>query len=554
MHAHAKAPTSAPGSVEVLRLRSGASTARVGDVWLEDPVDPVAQARAFMSPEEAQELDAVVLFGAGTGHRVARLRELGIRHIVVMEPFDVLRELARGPLLPRFEGTFLAGDDAELSDAVAAAMTTPERIRLVSSRGYATLFPDFEARCQGATREGLAFGEVQFNTLRYRTPLSAKQLAENVRRLTGTVKLASLGRPLEGTPAFIVSAGPSLDGNVHLVGEAAKRGAVFAVNTAAKAVEHAGGTVDMLCALESLPHAHQLAVSARALLLDLSTHAASFAVDVEPKLVGFGAAGGEHVARHLPMPRFESAGNVANLALRACLLWGADPIVLIGQDCAFPGGRLYASHCGRDMWRARVEGDVAHFEVDEDVWRLFSDHDIPAPRHSPALSLPRWGDSEGRVASAPAFANVAKYLHLVQQREAGERRLVNATEGGAHIAGWEETPLAALLEELPVRAHGLHEAIAAAPRFSDAEVGRARRALQSELHAVEKAATQCLQRKGSARDRASQRLRSAAAKAPLVNGYASGELLELRRTSPQDRTKRTFQIIQRAARTLGRAV
>ncbi|MEO0326548.1 MAG: 6-hydroxymethylpterin diphosphokinase MptE-like protein, partial [Myxococcota bacterium] len=351
-----------------------------------------------------------------------------------------------------------------------------------------------------------------------------------------------------------VSAGPSLDGNVHLVAEAAKRGAVFAVNTAAKAVEHAGGTVDVLCALESLPHAHQLAVSAKALLLDLSTHEASFEAKVEPKLVGFGAAGGEHVARHLPMPRFESAGNVANLALRACLLWGADPIVLLGQDCAFPGGRLYASHCGRDMWRARVEGDAVHFEVDEDVWRLFSEHDIPAPRRSPALSLPAWGNAEGRVDSAPAFANVAKYLHLVKEREARERRLINATEGGAHIEGWEETPLTTVLEELPERDHGLHEAIGGAPRFTEAEVAKARRGLKSELQAVEQAASRCLQRSGAARDRASQRLRAAAVKAPLVNGYASGELLELRRDAPKDRGRRTFQVIQRAARLLGRAV
>ena len=535
-------------------MPSGATSARVGEVWLEDPRDPVGQARAFMTPEEARELDAVVLFGGGTGHRVARLRELGIRHVVVMEPFAALRDLARGPLLPRFEGTFLAGDDGELSDAVAAAMTTPDRIRLVASRGYATLFPDFEARCQAATREGLAFGEVQFNTLRYRTPLSAKQLAENVRRLTGTVKLASLGRPLEGKPAFIVSAGPSLDRNVHLLPKAATRGAVFAVNTAAKAVEHAGGTVDVLCALESLPHAHQLAVSARALLLDLSTHAASFDVAVEPKLVGFGAAGGEHVARHLPMPRFESAGNVANLALRACLLWGADPIVLIGQDCAFPGGRLYASHCGRDMWRARVEGDAVHFEVDEDVWRLFSEHDIPAPRRSPALALPAWGDPQGRVDSAPAFANVAKYLRLVKEREASDRRLVNATEGGARIDGWEETRLEALLDELPEQDHGLHDALGRAPRFTGAEVEKARRGLKGELQAVEQAAARCLQRSGPARERASQRLRAAAAKAPLVNGYASGELLELRREAPKDRTKRTFQVIQRSARLLGRAI
>ncbi|MEM1414944.1 MAG: 6-hydroxymethylpterin diphosphokinase MptE-like protein [Myxococcota bacterium] len=552
---HEAASSAAPrggGAVEVITLPSGALTARVGSVWLEDPRDPAAGAEAFLRPEQAEGVELVVLVGGGTGHRVEHLRRLGVPKVVVVEPLAELRALAHGPLAPVFRGCWIVHRMDELAACVRKTLARPNATRLVSSRGYAELFPGLLAECAEPVRQGLAAAEELFDTGRHRALLGTEQLAGNVRRLPGKVSAGALAasRPLAGRPAFLVSAGPSLDRNVGLLAEAAKRGPIFAVNTAARAVEHAGGAVDVLVALEPLPLGDQLSASARAVLCDVSTHPTTLDAPVDPKLVSFGSRRGEHLEKHLGLPHFETAGSVATYAVQAALNLGADPIVLLGQDCAFPDGRMYASHCQRDMWRARVVGDEVHLDVDEELWRLFTDHDIPELRTDPLVELPAWG-GEGKVASIGMFANIGRVL-MQAARAATGTRLINATEGGASLEGWEERRLADVLAELPERPHGLHEAIAATSRLGAADAERLRDTLRRELRAVERAAEQTLMKKGRARDVAGRRREQAAAATPLVRAHALRELVALEREPPRDRARQTVRLLRRSAKRLAR--
>ncbi|MEO0325544.1 MAG: 6-hydroxymethylpterin diphosphokinase MptE-like protein, partial [Myxococcota bacterium] len=283
------ASTEAASSVplEISKTVDGHLVARVGGVWLEDPEDPVASARVFMTREQAKGVELVVLVGGGTGHRVTRLRELGVRHVVVHEPLAALRAQIRGPLAPIFRGSLLTSTPKELAAAVRQTVARPEGTRLVTSAGYAKLFPDLLAACAEPVRQGLAAAREAFETGRHRASLGTEQLAANVHRLPGKVKVGALAatRPLEGKPAFIVAAGPSLDGNAALVAEAQRRGPVFAVNTAARAIEHRGARVDVLVGLEPLPLGDPLSVSARAILCDVSSHPSTLEASLGATLV-----------------------------------------------------------------------------------------------------------------------------------------------------------------------------------------------------------------------------------------------------------------------------
>ena len=547
----ARAEAAPRGRLEIGTTASGAIVARVGDVWLEDPRDPVRAAEAFMTPEQAEGVELVVLVGGGTGHRVTRLRALGIRHIVVHEPLEALRAQIRGPLAPIFQGCLLTGSPEELAAAVRKTVARPERTRLVTSGGYAQLFPGLLAECADPVNQGLAAAREAFETGRHRATLGTEQLAANVRRLPGKVKVGALAatRPLAGKPAFLIAAGPSLDRNLALVAEAQRRGPVFAVNTAARAVEHVGGAIDVLVALEPLPLGDQLSTSARALLCDVSSHPSTLEAGLGATLVSFGAPRGEHLEEHFGLPPFPTEGNVATYAVRAALNLGADPVVLLGQDCAFPDGRMYASHCQRDMWRARVVGDEVHLDVDETLWRLFTDHAIPELRRDRLVWMPAWGDAEARVASIPMFARIAETLVVMADRSPGAR-LINATEGGAHLRGWEDRTLADVLSELPERPHGLHEAIAAAPRFEAEEVARVRATLARELKALARASEKALLARGAARRRALERTQRAADASPLAKAHALREQMALEREQARDREKRGARILRSSARTL----
>src|SRR6185503_20583252 len=65
--------------------------------------------------------------------------------------------------------------------------------------------------------------------------------------------------------------------------------------------------------------------------------------------------------------------------------------------------------------------------------------------------VPAWGGS-GEVDSGASFANIQDWFRRSADllRKAGSTvRLINATEGGVHIPGFEELRLAEVLRELP---------------------------------------------------------------------------------------------------------
>ncbi|MEO0326681.1 MAG: hypothetical protein AAF447_27295, partial [Myxococcota bacterium] len=297
------------------------------------------------------------------------------------------------------------------------------------------------------------------------------------------------------------------------------------------------------------PLVDQLSVSARAILCDVSSHPSTLEASLGATLVSFGAKRGEHLEALFGLPAFPTEGNVATYAVLAALNLGADPVVLLGQDCAFPEGRMYASHCDRDMWRARVLGDEVHLDVDERLWRLFTDHAIPELRRDRLVRMPAWGGGDATVASIPMFARIAETLVVMARRSPGAR-LINATEGGAHLRGWEDRALADVLAELPEGPHGLHEAIAAAPRFSAEEVRAVEGTLRRELKALTREAERALLARGRTRPEALARTRRAAAASPLVQAHALRALMALEREGARDREKRSARVYRRSARTL----
>ncbi|HET9960381.1 MAG TPA: hypothetical protein VFQ61_38080, partial [Polyangiaceae bacterium] len=154
-----------------------------------------------------------------------------------------------------------------------------------------------------------------------------------------------------------------------------------------------------------------------------------------------------------------------------------------------------------------------------------------------------WG-GRGRVISTIGFSAVRAWLEaasIVLSREPSPPRMVNATEGGARIAGFEEECLASLLESLPdceihseelVR-HARERArqpegseIAAWARAQADLVGRARRIARriARLSRVaEQAAKQgktSMSRKLTRLEQSERELAQSVAEAPLLDAWS----------------------------------
>ena len=127
--------------------------------------------------------------------------------------------------------------------------------------------------------------------------------------------------------------------------------------------------------------------------------------------------------------RLANGGHVTSAAFTLALVWGCDPIVLVGQDLAFSQGRSYA--------QGRVGGGQPPGDQRREV---------------PAIG---GGTVETSVVMAGYIDWYREAAAFLSQRKDGPR-LVNATAQGAWLPGFEHLDLTAILGELR-QAHGKFE-------------------------------------------------------------------------------------------------
>ena len=159
------------------------------------------------------------------------------------------------------------------------------------------------------------------------------------------LKQELLTKDIEDIPAIIVSAGPSLDKNVHLLKEAKGKAFIIAVDASIRTVMQAGVQPDLLCSVD--PNSPERFFSG----LDLkdvcwacnqSTNMNLLDTYAEHILYfgSFGDTWNDILKQNLgyEFPNVVSGGSVSTEAFMIALQMGFKNIVLIGQDLAFTGG------------------------------------------------------------------------------------------------------------------------------------------------------------------------------------------------------------------------
>jgi hypothetical protein len=122
-------------------------------------------------------------------------------------------------------------------------------------------------------------------------------------------------------------------------------------------------------------------------------------------------------------PPTPDGGNVASAAFTLALTWGCDPIILVGQDLAYSQGQFYVQ--GAKSPGRRFDPDkLTRIRGSQEDWVYAS---------SELVSYLSW------------YEESAAYL----ARTRPELRLINATEGGAHIQGFLHQALDQAVADLP---------------------------------------------------------------------------------------------------------
>jgi hypothetical protein len=186
-----------------------------------------------------------------------------------------------------------------------------------------------------------------------RRKFAPRYLANTLRNLPALLAgsdASALENAFSGLPAVVVGAGPSLDQNLEELRPLADRAVVIAADTALRPMLHAGVEPQFVAAVDpaalNAEHFERLPRHDRTwLVADPSLDSRAIA-GVCDRAFWF------RVSRHEPWPWLQALGvdvrqidvwgSVLTAAFQTGVLLGCDPIVFIGADLSFTGGRPYA--------------------------------------------------------------------------------------------------------------------------------------------------------------------------------------------------------------------
>lgn len=280
--------------------------------------------------------------------------------------------------------------------------------------------------------------------------LWALQTIANAPGLVRGLPPSVLRDPLAGRPLVVVCPGPSLEKNIAQLRGLEGRVAVVAVSHALHALERAGVVADVVVTVDPedcRPHFSGVDPSSyRTIALDVGVHPELLDVGRAPPLVfacnGMYAGWLRDSIEH-PVEGVATGGSVTHAAAWLGMAWGCSPIVFIGMDLSFPGGRIYASSTIDPEARVEVDeqgGAQAKGYGGSAVLFAAGQHGVKL------LDAPGWDGSP--VQTSVQFDLFRRWFEGLA-RDHPKQRFVNATEGGVHVDGFEHRTLADVLAELP---------------------------------------------------------------------------------------------------------
>lgn len=400
----------------------------------------------------------VVVFGLGVGHAVREIRERTTAPIIVFDPDPgiVRTVLEHGP--SDLGGTTIVTDLADLAGQWPHLARFYACASLVVTPGYPALFPEALEALRETIPRLVADVDVTENTRVARFREWIGHNLENLHVLERTTPVVALGRLLEGVPAFIVGAGPSLAKNGAELRLAAKKGVIIAVDVSARALAKMGIEPDVVVCLEGMSLGKQLAalpfIDDVIRCFSLSAHPENLAAGNGPLLPFY-----ERIPQFAPIeelcgaPGASVGGSVSTVAFSIAERLGCSPIVLVGQDLAYSNGLTHAP--GTPFEKSRVAIDENTGKVKFEWCAAMADFRGKstlgkAPPTDDLFMVEGYGGG-AKVASTSSFNSFRIWFEVAAQTLAESRKelvLVNATEGGSRIAGYLERPLAQLLAEL----------------------------------------------------------------------------------------------------------
>ncbi len=439
---------------------------------------PLDEAARLIDSVDIVEHAVFVVYGFGLGYHVKRLAERLNRSglILVFEPDVALLRavfenvdhsawLRESPVLFVTNAedraglaTKLAGGEAIIAQGIEFIVHPPSQSRLgPRSDQFAATLEEF-----------VRTAKVTLMTTLVRSVETIRNLLLNLDHYAAGDGIEPLRDAAKGFPAVVVSAGPSLARNIHMLAQPGVRDrcVIIAVQTTLRPLLEAGIRPHFVTALDyhEISRRFYEGLSAddlRDITLVAEPKVNPVVLDVFPGPVRCCASPFlDQLLGDLrrPMGELKAGATVAHLALYLARFMGCDPVALVGQDLGFTDGLYYAPLPGaaiHDVWATELN-PFNTIEMME--WQRIARHRV---------HLKKFTDASGRT--------IYSDLQMITYRQQFERdfaadvasglSIIDATEGGVPKQHASPMPLRRFIEqfatrelpELPAGSRGLNE-------------------------------------------------------------------------------------------------
>jgi len=434
--------------------RSGAPTVALltadgRKIHLHSRYEPLEEARKLIDRAQTDQKAVFCVHGFGLGYHVENLFERASTEAMILVLESDLRLLRTAfehrdfsKLISSGRVMFITQDDRGrlLLRLNAYQAMISAGLEFVVHAPSLQLQDEFHRRMQTVMSEFVAYCRTSLNTVILNGQRTAENIARNIGWYVGTGSLSRLAGRHAKQPAIIVSAGPSLRKNRHLLTEAAGRSVIIAVQTTLAPLLEMGIEPDYVTSLdyhdictrffERLPSSLKTELIAE-------PKASSAVLKLYPgPMTILGNDFAEKLVREMKLtkPSLRAGATVAHLAFYLAEHMGCDPIIFVGQDLAFSDGLCYTPGTSyEDVWRPEL-GRFCTMEMRQ--W----EHIV---RERPILR--KIEDWQGR-----AIYTEERLFAYLQQFErdfaVSGARIIDATEGGAKKRGAEAMSLREALD------------------------------------------------------------------------------------------------------------
>ena len=337
----------------------------------------------------------------------------------------------------------------------------------------ATEYVEFHTEFTNAWRNYL----VNKSTIRFHGNRWLMQGLANLPSIAAHATFSSLQDRFIGIPLVIISPGPSLDKNVHLLKQLKGKALLMAPAQTALALSRAGVVPDVIVVADPLDFIYVMdgfpMEHVDALLLGVACHP-TFYERYQGKIITFNVnAGIDTWISEIfnDTIRIGSGGSVSTAIFTMGLYLKCNPIVLVGQDLAWANGKQYASNAADGQMLVNLNQESGTF--------VYQNESLGYENCKEKSGLNGQLDG-GEIVMVPAYygglvqtkRDYAMFLaefenHAeIEKTKNNPTRLLNCTEGGAFIRGFEHIPLCDFISEFGGTDHsfsdifkGIHAAV-----------------------------------------------------------------------------------------------